>query len=122
MAMLTRENINAANDVATRDVEVPEWGGTVRLRALTVGDLDLVTSQELSTTKRTLLVLSRSLIDVAGNLIFAEADVGELGQRSPEAIKRLSDAAADLNGWAPAVVADSEKNSSSGPSVDSSSD
>lgn len=34
MALLTAEQIKAAEDRAFEDVDVPEWGGTVRLRVM----------------------------------------------------------------------------------------
>ena len=39
MAILTTEALLAASDLPEQTVEVPEWGGSVRLRALTVGQL-----------------------------------------------------------------------------------
>jgi hypothetical protein len=109
--LLTKEQINGASDIATRDVEVSQLGGTVRLRQLTVADLDATSSQEgLSTTKRTLLVLACSIIDEQGERVFSNEEVDQLAKRSPEAIKALSDAVADLNGWSKLEVATLEKN------------
>jgi len=38
--IISREAILAASDIRTVDVEVPEWGGTVRLRELTAAERD----------------------------------------------------------------------------------
>ena len=34
MALLTRDEILAADDIKTEDVEVPEWGGDVRVSVM----------------------------------------------------------------------------------------
>ena len=38
--LLTRDLILKADDIQTREVEVPEWGGTVLIRALTGTERD----------------------------------------------------------------------------------
>ncbi len=40
MGLLTKDDILGADDLATEDVEVPEWGGCVRVRALTGTERD----------------------------------------------------------------------------------
>ena len=37
MSLLSKAAILAADDLPTIDIAVPEWGGSVRIRALTAG-------------------------------------------------------------------------------------
>ena len=38
--LLNKEQIQSVSDLETQDVEVPEWGGTVRLKSLTGAERD----------------------------------------------------------------------------------
>ena len=40
MGLLTKERILAVDDIVTEDVDVPEWGGTVRVRGLSGTERD----------------------------------------------------------------------------------
>ena len=46
--LLNAGEILAAQDLKTRDVEVPEWGGVVRLRELSARDREWYFSQTVS--------------------------------------------------------------------------
>lgn len=45
---LSNEAIAAAVDTPTVDIEVPEWGGWVKLRPLTLGELNQITADVTS--------------------------------------------------------------------------
>lgn len=107
MGLLGRDAILGAVDLAHVDVDVPEWGGVVRVRMLTGGERDAF---EAGTVVRhgkkidTNLVNIRArlaalcVVDEAGARVFSEADAEALGQKSAAALNRVFEAARQLNG------------------------
>lgn len=107
MALLTRTAILEAQDLTTEDVPVPEWGGEVRIRALTGAERDRIESAFLGkggqfdgkalVNFRAKLVASCA-VDEAGQPLFGTADVVALGGKSAAALERVSAAAQRLSG------------------------
>lgn len=99
MALLDRSAILAAPDLPTEEVEVPEWGGSVRLRGLTQGALSTIrtTTDGASADAFMLAVLVPSLVDATNVPLFG--DPQELTGKSPEVLNRLFAIAARLNGF-----------------------
>ena len=91
MTLLTKEQILGAADLEHRDVAVPEWGGTVRVRCMTGEERDAYESAlyngdkvNLDNVRARLLVLT--VIDEQGARLFAdEADIAALGRKSVRA-------------------------------------
>lgn len=107
MALLSAEQILAADDLPTEDVEVSEWGGTVRVRALTGAERDKLESsvveQRGKKTKTNLLdfrakLVAASVIDESGHLAFSEKDVRALSQKSAGALDKVASVASKLSG------------------------
>lgn len=108
MSLLTREAILAAEDRKTEDVSVPEWGGTVRVRALSGSERDtyegsLVQLSPSGQKKLTLAnarakLVSLAVCDEAGSPLFSEKDVVELGSKSATALQRVWEVASRLSG------------------------
>ncbi len=109
MSLLTREAILAADDRKTKDVKVPEWGGTVRVRALSGAERDayeasLVRIKSNGERQLTLANARARLVflatcDEAGDRLFTkEQDVNELGKKSAAALQRVWEAASELSG------------------------
>lgn len=103
--MLKREEILAAADVKSIDVEVPEWGGTVRVREMsgTQRDLyeqELVARQDKDKVMHNVraLLVTYTAVDETGAALFTPADVEELGKKSSTALDRVFQAACKLNG------------------------
>ena len=108
MAMLSREDILAAKDLKFMDLDVPEWGGSVRIKMLTGAERD---EFEASTVKmgkggkpeqnlanlRARLV-SLCLVDADNVKLFTKADVGHLGMKSAAALERVFKACQEHNG------------------------
>lgn len=89
---LTREQINAAKDVVTKSVDVPEWGGPVLLRSLTGADRAAI-GRLLHIDKDADVVtatLSRGLVGDDGQLLYTLDEVDELGRRNWTVIERLA--------------------------------
>jgi len=114
MPYLSRDEIFEAKDVETREVDVPEWGGTVLVRGLSGYDRDAYQASMLQFQKdgaaspelgnMTAKLVSRAIVDEDGNPLFTALDVGRLGQKSAAALDRVSNVAAELSGLSQAAV------------------
>ena len=105
MALLTRDQILQAQDLKTQDIEVPEWGGTVRISMMTGRSRDLYEAglfkgkdNDSNYDNLRAKYLSYCLVNEAGDLIFTMQDVVELGKKSAVALERVFEAANKLNG------------------------
>lgn len=105
--LLTIDQIRSVDTTVTEDVNVPEWGGTVRVKALTAKERDafeagLVTGKgrnrkvRLDNIRAQLVVAS--VVDDNGNHMFKPADAEWLGDQSAAAINRVYDVAGRLSG------------------------
>jgi len=107
MSLLTRDQVDNADDLPYEDVPVPEWGGTVRLRTLTGAERDAFEASVVSqngTNRRVNLknvrarLVGLSLVDEEGNRLYADADVPKLGKKSAKVLDRLFSKAQKLSG------------------------
>lgn len=132
MALLTRGQIHAADDRAYEDVPVPEWGGEVRIRALSGTERDAYQNslvsigsggkvQRLSLQDAMAKLLVRSIVDEDGERIYADKDTAELGAKNAQVLERLRDVAKRLSGLGKEELEEAEGNSEAGQSDDSSS-
>ena len=129
--LLDRAAILAVPDITTEDVEVPEWGGVVRVRGLTASQRDKFEADSLQGKGRNTSVnlhnlrarlVATCLVGESGAPVFAERDIYELGQKSASAIDRIYDVATRLSGIGENDVEELTKNSGSDQGGDSSSD
>lgn len=127
MAILGRQQIDAVSDLRTKDVEVPEWGGTVRLRELSSKERSLIEATTIGAkgqsvevrieafkTLRERMVVA-ALIDEDGNRLYKDNEAGFLGQKSGQVVERLFQTVQELSGMTPAAVKDAEGNSGGTP-------
>ncbi len=128
MALLTRDQILKAQDLPSEDVPVPEWGGTVRVRALTGAERDAfeqsIVEQRGRSTRMNLQNLRAKLValtvvDEEGNRIFSDSDAKLLGKKSALALNRVFEVAQKLSGLTSEDVEELTKNSESDQSEDS---
>jgi hypothetical protein len=112
MDYLSREDILAANDLAVEVVEVPEWGGSVRVQAL-----DALSGSRLARALAgaddellRMRIVAATVIDDAGELLFSQADVEKLARKSWSAILRVSDAGLRLARQSDAAVETARQN------------
>ena len=96
MGYLTRDEILNAKDLNYEDVEVPEWGGTVRVRAMMAYERDELELEALEAQKKPAAVrnlrarlVARCVVDADGKRIFTDADVEALGKKHGAVIDRL---------------------------------
>lgn len=102
MGLLTREMILAVDDLPHEDVDVPEWGGTVRVQALNAQAGQRfagLMAQASDDDQVRVRLLSVSLVDDAGGLLFGLADVEALARKNFGVVRKLSDIAFRLNGY-----------------------
>lgn len=129
MDYLSRQQVLDVDDVVTRDVTVPEWGGKVRVKTLTGVERNALekTMLENKPGKRPEVNLSNfqaklcaaSMVDETGKRLFSERDVEKLGQKSSKALARVFTVASELSGFSEADIDELTKNLESGQSDDS---
>ena len=128
---LTRDQILAADDLETREVEVPEWGGSVRVKSLSGRERDaweasLRATRGNKTTADTSNIraklVARALVGDDGQRLFSDRDIAALGDKSALALDRLFDVIAEMSGLSNKADEDAEKNSPDDQSDSSTSD
>lgn len=129
--LLSREHILGADDRKTEDVQVPEWGGTVRVRALSGAERDayeagLVQLRADGTRRLTMQnararLVSLSVCDEQGGRVFSDADVAELGDKSAAALERVFSVASRLSGLTDDDIEEMTETFADAPSGDSTS-
>jgi hypothetical protein len=127
--LLSREAILAADDLAAEDVHVPEWGGTVRVRALTAYERDQFEQalldgrgpdRQINLANFRARLVALTVVDAEGRRLFSEEDAWLLGQRSAAAVARVFDVAQRLSGMSRRDVEQITGNSSTTATVVSS--
>jgi hypothetical protein len=117
--MLTKEQIFAARDLQTEDVDVPEWGGTVRVSVMSGKTrealMDLLQAPQ-ATSRFQALVLASTVVDENGAPVFVESDIEQLRDKSTDVLVRLVDVAMRINKLGARAAEDAEKNSGAAPS------
>ena len=113
---LTREQIVTADDSKTLAVNVPEWGGDVRLRVMTVGERDAY-ELEYQRKKNTgglddfrSKFLVRCICDDSGQRLFTDADVEKVSRKSAQVVNRLWEVAMKFNDLDESKIEDLAKN------------
>lgn len=91
---LTAEQIVEVDDRKLEVVDVPEWGGAVRLRPLSLEEYwDVEDKSQVRGTvvpkERCLQMLRVSLVDEAGEPLFDEQSIRALSRKSFKATERL---------------------------------
>jgi len=106
MSLLGKDQILTAEDLPYRDVEVPEWGGTVRVRTMSGGERDAfeaslyIREGEEMIYKREHFrakLLARCIVDDKGARLFSDKEIEALSGKSSKALNRLFDAAQEIN-------------------------
>ena len=137
--LLSRDQILGAKDIDTREVDVPEWGGAVLVRALSITEgnewrrsmlrpvaktdpktRETSITMEFSTEAAELAnvrMLSIACIDAEGNRLFKPEDIEALGKHSMTPIARVVEVVMDISGLTKKAADDAEKNSEPSLSV-----
>jgi hypothetical protein len=116
---LSRDQILEADDSTAQEVDVPEWGGTVRVASMTGAARDawenaLVKREGGKITPNLDDVRARlvaaTVVDDAGTLLFSAADVRRLSLKSAKALDRVCKVAQRLNGLTAEDLEDAKGN------------
>ncbi|MGW3711402.1 hypothetical protein ACWDN6_14800 [Streptomyces albogriseolus] len=105
---LSAEQILGADDLAFEDVEVPEWGGTVRVREMPGTERDKFESQFVGKDGASVRaeglegfrarLAAATIVDENGRQLFrSPAETKRLGEKSARALQRVCDAAMRLS-------------------------
>jgi hypothetical protein len=133
MALLSKAQINAADDRKWEDVPVPEWGGEVRVRVLTGTERDAYEAlgvvaapngamqRRLPTDARTKLLVM-CLVDADFQRLYTDKEVKDLAAKNGEIIDRLFDVATRLSAIGKHAVEAKKGNSGAAQSGSSTSD
>lgn len=122
---LSRDDILKADDLETQELEVPEWGGTVLVRALSGKERDAYEASlvqfrgnerlpQLANMRAKLVV--RCIVDDQGQRLFTDQDANALGQKSAHALNRVFEVAAELSGLSEEDIEELAGNSDADPS------
>jgi glutaminase len=104
--VLSKDQILSAPDTEYETVDVPEWGGKVRVKTLTGDERDSyeqslidqrgnVTGPKLAGAQARLCALT--IVDDDGKRLFTDGDVKALGAKSAQALNRVFDVAIRLS-------------------------
>jgi hypothetical protein len=130
MAVLTKEQILAADDIKTERVPVPEWGGEVIVKSLTGRQRDEFEGSMIeqrgkravmNTANMRAKLVAWSVVDEAGQRLFSNGDIGDLGEHSAAAVNRIYSVAARLSGLSDEDVEEMVGKSDGSPGSSSSS-
>lgn len=125
---LTADEILQAADTVIETVQVPEWGGAVRVRGMTGYDRDAfertllnVRGKDVDTnwTNLRAKLVARTVIDEENNLLFKETQVVALGRKAAKALDRVFEVAQRLSGIGKDDVEELTAALKDGPSEDS---
>ncbi len=113
--LLSRDAILGASDIKTEDVNVPEWGGVVRVKGLTAAQRDKFEAESMSGNGKNrdlnmanirARLIALAIVDEEGKTLFTSSDVKALGEKSGAAIDRVFGVASRLSGIGEADVAE----------------
>lgn len=125
MKLLTRDAILQAEDLPTEDIEVEEWGGAVRVRALTGAERDAfeqsIVEQRGKSTRVNMRnirakLVALTVVDADGKRLFSDKDAELLGKKSAAALDRVFEVAQRLSGLSPEDMEELSGNSEEGQS------
>ncbi len=105
---LSADQILGADDLSYEDVEVPEWGGTVRVRELPGTERDKFESQFVGKDGASIRaeglegfrsrLAAAAIVDKDGKVLFrSAAETKRLGEKSAAALQRVCEVAMRLS-------------------------
>ena len=114
MSLLSKNEIKEIDDLPSKTVEIPEWGGSIKLRMMTTKsrmDFEKKQSQVKTNEGVVVLLVLYSCVDEDGNRLFSDDDYDFLASRSPKALMTLFETATELNSLSRSGLEDKAKNS-----------
>ena len=117
--ILSARDILSASDQKRELVEVEEWGGCVYVSSLSAATRDTYEGSlvrmhgrevEMVTNNARAKLLALTLVDEAGNRLFTDTQIEQLGGKNGEVVDRLYKTAQRLSGMTPESVKTLAKN------------
>lgn len=122
--LLSRDEILQVVDITYTTVDVPEWGGVVRVRGLTGRERDAYEASAVMVRQDGTRIVNpknlrakmvvMSVVDDAGKRLFSDEDIALLGAKSAAALERVFDTARHLSGMTEDDMARLEQDFDSG--------
>jgi hypothetical protein len=94
---LTAAEILGAQDVEIREVDVPDWGGTVRLRTITAEEMASLSS-DTKKESSVVALLVIAAVDEDGKALFTANDFSALKKKSLRPFLQLQKIVGEMNG------------------------
>ncbi len=115
------EEIISSEDFRYQDVEVPEWGGTVRIRSLSAKQRDTLARKIKADgeSEASEMMVVMCVVDEAGRRIFEFKDIERLKGKSTVPIARIVRALGELTGGTGKPTKEFEENFDETPIGDS---
>lgn len=103
--MLSRDSVLTASDATFSTVDVPEWGGQVRIRQLTGKQQEITNkindakcAEPISFGGYAAAIVCYGCIDESGKRLFLDTDAKAIGERDASAVNRVALAIMKLSG------------------------
>lgn len=110
--LLTRAQIKAADDRHFETIDVPEWGGELRIASLSFAAAQGIFKEEIKDVDPRLRLIAACLVDDAGAPLLSEEDLSALGMKDAEVIARIWKRCVAINGMKLKTDADAESGAS----------
>ena len=109
MALLNKDQITAVDDRQWKDVDVPEWGGTVRVLGMSGTERNAYQSslvvlgpngsvQRMNMTDQLAKLCARSMVGEDFERLFTDKEVAALGKKNGAVLERIGQVAQRLSG------------------------
>lgn len=112
---LTKDQILSADDLGLLEVDVPEWGGSLFIRVMTVGERDAYENDWVLNKSRGVddfrtKFLARCICDSKGVRLFTDEEIPSLARKSAKVMSRLWQKAMEHNALSDKDVEELAKN------------
>ncbi len=116
---LSKADILGLNDIEIKEIDVPEWGGSVFIRQLTRGQVDQYfkrrfpksvskagrgmqaqTQSEIELFGHDAWLVAQAVCDADGKRLFTNSEIGALNDKNADVIGRLAVEIAEFSGMA----------------------
>ena len=120
MKKLSKDDIFKADDLPTKDMDIPEWGGTLTIRTLTGAERDEWESAFVNQDKIDIRGLKSRLVQFTtmngdGQQMFTKADLQKINSKSASVIDRIFQVSQRLSGLTKEDAEEMVENSDAGP-------
>ena len=120
MKKLSKDDIFKADDLPTKDMDIPEWGGTLTSRTLTGAERDEWESAFVNQDKIDIRGLKSRLVQLTtmngdGQQMFTKADLQKINGKSASVIDRIFQVSQRLSGLTKEDAEEMVENSDAGP-------